>query len=145
MATTYPLPKFHFQVEWGGARIGFTEVSGLNIETEVIEYRDGVSPEYHKIKMPGMQKFSNITLKRGSFKGDNDFFKWWNTVALNSIERRDLTISLLNEKHEPVIVWKVKNAWPNKVTPGDLKSDANEVMIESIELVHEGLSIQNEG
>lgn len=141
--TNYPLPKFHFQVEWGGAKVSFTEVTGLNVETDVIEYRDGASPEFHKIKMTGMQKFSNITLKRGTFKGDNDFYKWWNTVALNTIERRDLVISLLNEKHEPVVVWKVKQAWPNKVQSGDLKSDANEVLIESIELVHEGLTIQN--
>ena len=140
----YPLPKFHFQVEWGGANIGFTEVSGLDVETEVIEYRDGASPEYVKTKMPGMQKFSNITLKRGTFSGDNEFYGWWNTVALNTIERRDVTISLLNESHEPVVVWKIKNAWPVKVQSTDLKADGNEVAIESIELAHEGLVIQNE-
>ena len=140
----YPLPKFHFQVEWGGASIGFTEVSGLDVQTDPIEYRDGASPEYVKTKMPGMQKFSNITLKRGTFKGDNDFYNWWNTVALNTIERRNVTISLLNENHEPVVIWKVKNAWPIKVQSTDLKADGNEVAIESIELVHEGLVIQNE-
>jgi phage tail-like protein len=137
----YPLPKFHFQVEWGGTRIGFTEVSGLNVETQMIEYREGSSPEYHKVKMPGMQKFDNITLKRGMMKKDNDFFRWWNSVALNTIERRDLTISLLNENHEPVFVWKVKNAWPVKVSGTDLKADGNEVAIESIELAHEGLVV----
>lgn len=140
----YPIPKFHFQVEWGGAKIGFTEVTGLEVSTEVIEYRDGASKEYHKIKMPGMQKFSNITLKRGTFKGDNDYYNWWNTVALNTIERRDVTISLLNEAHEPVVVWKIKNAWPVKVQSTDLKADGNEVAIETIELAHEGLTIQNE-
>ena len=140
----YPLPKFHFRVEWGGANIGFTEVSGLDVETEVIEYRDGASLEYIKTKMPGMQKFGNITLKRGTFQGDNDFYNWWNTVALNTIDRRDVTISLLNENHEPVVVWKVKNAWPTKVQSTDLKADGNEVAIESIELAHEGLTIQNE-
>jgi phage tail-like protein len=140
----YPLPKFHFLVEWGGSKIGFTEVSGLDITTEVIEYRDGVSPEYSKIKMPGQRKFSNITLKRGSFKSDNQFYEWFNTVSLNTIERRNLTVSLLNENHEPVIVWKVKNAWPTKITPTDLKADGNEVAIESLELAHEGLTIQNE-
>jgi phage tail-like protein len=139
----YPLPKFHFRVEWGGAKIGFSEVSGLSVETDVVEYRDGSSPEFHKIKMPGMQKFGNITMKRGIFQGDNDFFKWWNTVALNKIERRDVTISLLNESHEPVVVWKVKNAWPSKVQSTDLKSDDNGVAIETIELVHEGLVMQN--
>lgn len=140
----YPLPKFHFQVEWGGANIGFTEVSGLDVETEMIEYRHGASPEYFKTRMPGMQKFSNITMKRGTFNSDNQFYDWWNTVALNTIERRDLTISLLNESHEPVIVWKVKNAWPTKVQSTDLKSDGNEVAIETIEIVHEGLTIQND-
>jgi phage tail-like protein len=140
----YPIPKFHFQVEWGGSRIGFTEVSGLDITTEVIEYRDGASPEYTKIKMPGQRKFSNITLKRGTFAGDNQFYEWFNTVNLNQIERRDLTISLLNENHEPVVVWKVKNAWPTKITPTDLKADGNEVALETLELAHEGLTIQNE-
>jgi phage tail-like protein len=140
----YPLPKFHFQVDWGGSKIGFTEVSGLEVETEVIEYREGSSPEYNKIKMPGMRKYSNITLKRGTFDSDNEFFEWFNTVKLNKIERRDLTISLLNEEHVPVVVWKVKNAWPSKITPTDLKADGSETAIETLELVHEGLSIQND-
>lgn len=140
----YPLPKFHFLVDWGGTSIGFTEVSGLDVETEVIEYRNGASPEYSKTKMPGLRKFSNITLKRGTFQSDNEFYEWFNTVQLNTIERRDLTISLLNESHEPVIVWKVKNAWPTKVQSTDLKADGNEVAIESMELAHEGLVIQND-
>jgi phage tail-like protein len=144
MATSYPLVKFHFQVEWGGTKIGFTEVSGLEVETEVVEYREGSNKEYSKIKMPGMQKYSNLTLKRGTFKSDNEYFAWWNTVSLNTIVRRDITISLLNEEHEPVVVWKVKNAWPSKVQSTDLKADGNEVAIESMEIVHEGLTIQNE-
>ena len=144
MATNYPLVKFHFQVEWGGTQIGFTEVSGLDVETEVVEYRHGASPEYSKVKMPGMQKFSNLTMKRGTFATDNEYYDWWNSVKLNTIERRNITISLLNEEHEPVIVWKVKNAWPTKVQSTDLKADGNEVAIESMEIVHEGLSIQNE-
>lgn len=139
----YPLSKFHFSVQWGGTEIGFTEVTGLDVETEVIEYRHGASPEYSKTKYPGMQKYSDITMKRGTFKDDNEFYKWWNSVNLNEIQRRDLTISLLNEKHEPVVVWKAKNAWPKKIQTTDLKSDGNETAIESIEIVHEGLTIQN--
>ncbi len=141
--TEYPLPKFHFQVEWGGASLAFTEVSGLDIETEVIEYKHGLSPEHFKTKMPGMRKFSNITLKRGTHKGDNNFFEWLNTTALNTVERRDLTISLLDESHAPVVIWKVKNAFPVKLQSTDLKSDGNEVAIETLELAHEGLVIQN--
>ena len=138
----YPLPKFHFRVEWGGSKIGFTEVTGLNIENEMIEYRDGSSPEYHKVKMPGLQKYGNITLKRGMFNGDNEFFQWLNTVSLSKVERRDVSIALLNESHEPVYIWRVKNAFPVKVVAPDLKSDANEVAVETIEIAHEGLTIE---
>jgi phage tail-like protein len=138
----YPLPKFHFRVEWGGSKIGFSEVTGLNIENEMIEYRDGASPEYHKIKMPGLQKFGNITLKRGMFNGDNEFFQWLNTVSLSKVERRDVSIALLNENHEPVYLWRVKNAFPVKVVAPDLKSDANEIAVETIEIAHEGLIIE---
>jgi phage tail-like protein len=68
-----------------------------------------------------------------------------NSISLNTIERRDLVISLLNENHEPVVVWKVKNAFPVKVQSTDLKADGNEVAIETVEIAHEGLTIQNEG
>jgi phage tail-like protein len=140
---TYPLPKFHFQVQWGGIRIGFTEVTGLDMQVEAIEYREGSSPEYSKIKMPGMHKFSNITMKRGTIQGDSDFYKWMNTINLTIAERRDIVISLLNESHEPVMTWKAKNAFPIKVQASDLKSDGNEVAIETLELAHEGLNILN--
>ncbi|MEG3788851.1 phage tail protein [Lysobacter sp. CCNWLW3] len=139
----YPLPKFHFEVQWGGTRIGFTEVTGLEVSTDKIEYRDGASKEYHKIRMPGMQTFGDLTLKRGIFAGDNEFYEWWNSVALNTIQRRDITISLLNENHEPVVIWKVKNAWPTKVTSTDLNSSGNETAIETLVLAHEGLTMEN--
>lgn len=139
----YPLPKFHFQVDWGGTQIGFTEVSGLEVETEIIEYRHGASPEYSKTKMPGMQKFANITMKRGTFQGDNEFYDWYNAIQLNNPERRNITITLLNENHEPVVVWKLKNVWPTKLQCTDLNSDTSEVAIETIELAHEGMVIEN--
>jgi phage tail-like protein len=139
----YPLSKFHFEVQWGGTRIGFTEVTGLEVTTDKIEYRDGASKEYHKIRMPGMQTFGDLTLKRGIFAADNEFYDWWNTVALNTIERRDITISLLNESHEPVVIWKVKNAWPSKVTSTDLNASGNETAIETLVLAHEGLTMEN--
>lgn len=143
----YPLPKFHFQVEWGGTKIGFTEVTGLSVETEVIEYRHGASKEYNKTKQPGLQKYGDITLKRGTFESDNEYYTWWDQTKLFEEKgakfRRDITISLLDESHKPIVVWKIKKAWPKKVTSADLKADANEIAIESIELTHEGIVIQN--
>ena len=140
---TYPLPKFHFIVQWGAVRVGFTEVTGLDIQVDPIEYREGSSLESTKIKMPGMLKYSNITLKRGSMTGDSDFYKWINTVSLNTVERRDVIISLLNEEHTPVMTWKAKNAFPVKVQASDLKADGNEVAVETIEIAHEGLSLMS--
>lgn len=144
MPAVYPSTVFHFNVEWGGTRVGFTEVSGLSQEKQVIEYRDGSSPEYSSIKMPGIPKYSNITLKRGILDGDNEFIQWLSTVKMNTVERRDLIISLLNEEHEPVMTWKIHNAFPVKVEGPGLKSTGNEVAIESIELAHEGLEVQND-
>src|ERR1700761_9560211 len=73
----YPLPKFHFQVTWGTGRMAFTEVSGLDFETEVIEYREANNPKYNKTKQPGLTKYSNVTLKRGTFLGDFDYYEFW--------------------------------------------------------------------
>ncbi len=145
----FPIPKFHFQVEWGeGFRIGFTEVSGLDFETEVIEYRAGDSKKYNKTAQPGLTKYSAVTLKRGTFEGDFDFFKLWKQSyyfqegnVTGSKYRRTITIKLLNEGHEPIITWQLENAWTKKVQSTDLKADANEVAIETMEIVHEGLTI----
>lgn len=138
----YPLPVFHFQVEWGGTRIGFTEVSGINFNVEPIEYREGVSPNYHPTKMSGMHKFGNITLKRGMFRGDNEFFIWLTNVNLNKPDRRTVTIKLLDETHAPVFTWTVNNAWPCKVDGTSLGSTKNEVAVESIELCLESWSLE---
>jgi len=142
MAVNYPVSAFHYQVESGMTRIGFTEVTGLNVELQTIDYREGNSLDYQVSKMPGIPQYSNITLKRGVFRSDNEFFQWLNTVKMNNIERRDITISLLNEEHEPVMVWKVREAWPCKVEGPSLNSTGNEVAVESIELCHEGLIIE---
>jgi phage tail-like protein len=138
----YPLPSFHFQVQWAGNNMSFTEVTGLNIENQVIEYRDGASKEFSMQKMPGIQKFGNITMKRGIFKGHNEYFEWLNTIKMNTIERRDVTISLLNEEHNPVMTWKIKQAFPSKVEGAALKASGNEVAIESMEIAHEGLIVE---
>jgi phage tail-like protein len=145
----YPLPKFHFQVNWGkDFRIGFTEVTGLSFEREVIEYREGTNKTYTKSKQPGLTKYDKLTLKRGTFEGDFDFFNEWKKTFMfqegnktGSSYRRTVTVQLLNENHEPIITWQLLNAWPSKIQSADLKADANEIAIETMEIVHEGLSI----
>lgn len=142
MAQEYPIPRFHFQVDWGGAKISFTEVTGLVMEREKIEYRHSDSKDFNKIAMPGMVKNSNITLKRGKFEGDFDFNTWLEDVANDRVNgRRDIVIRLLNEKHEPVAAWSAARCFPVKITAPDLKSDANEIAVESLEIAHEGLKL----
>lgn len=139
----YPLPVFHFAVEWGPATITFSEVSGLNIEVQPIEYRDGASRDFSTTKRPGLTKYGNLTLKRGVFAGDNDYFNWIQKNIHNQTERRDIIVKLLNDEHNPVMVWKIRNAWATKLTAPDMKASANEAAIESLEIAHEGVTIEN--
>ncbi len=142
MPQDYPLPRFHFQVDWGGAKISFTEVTGLVMEREKIEYRHSDSKDFSRIAMPGLSKNNNIILKRGIFEKDFDFNAWLEETANERVNnRRDVTIRLLNEKHEPVAAWTARRCFPVKYTASDLKSDANEVAIESLEIAHEGLKL----
>lgn len=143
----YPVPRFYFSVKWGDSEpdIQFTDVTGLVVENQVIEYRHGNSPSFHKIKMPGMPKYGNITMKRGIFRGDNSFYHAWNEVLGKSTSdpeyRKDLLVTLKDENGEPVVAWNIFRAWPVKVTSPDLKSDANESAVETIEWAHEGITI----
>lgn len=140
----WPLPKFYFTVEVADLpEATFQEVSGLDVEAQVIEYRHGNSPEFSTIKMPGIKKYGNVTLKKGIFKGDNKFWDWFNKIKMNTIERQPMTIKLLDETGAPTMVWTLKNAWPTKITGTDMKSDGNEVAVETLEVVHEGLTIAN--
>jgi phage tail-like protein len=137
------MPKFYFRVKWDSNELAFQEVSGLDIQSEEIKYRHGNSPVFSVIKMPGMKKYGNITMKKGVFKGDNKFWDWLNQIKLNTIKRVPVTISLLDEAGNDTMVWTLTNAWPTKISSTDLKSEGNEVAIESIEIVHEGLTIAN--
>jgi phage tail-like protein len=92
--------------------------------------------------MPGIPKYGNITCKRGIVAKDNEYAEWLNTIQMNQVERRDVTVSLLNEKHEPVMVWKARNAFTVKLEGPSLKSTGNEVAIESLEIAHEGLTVE---
>ncbi len=136
-----PLSNFRFQVDWGGTSAGFAEVSGLGMETDVFEYRNGNDPSSRTHKIPGLTKFSNITLKRG-ITADNEFFQWILTASQGNPDRRDIVISLLNENNDPVLRWKIHNAWPTKLTGPELAATGNEVAIETLELVHEGFEME---
>ena len=143
--SVWPLPKFYFSVQLGSQHnaVSFQEVSGLDAETQPIEYRHGDSKQFSSVHIPGIAKAGNVTLKKGVFVKDNNFFKWYNAVKMNTIKRETVTIQLLDENGNPVMTWTLTNAWPVKITGTDLKTDADEVAIETLELAHEGISITN--
>ncbi len=142
-STVWPLAKFYFEVKWGDYVMSFQEVSGLDVEAQPVEYRRGDSPSFSVIKMPGIKKYGNVTLKKGVFANDNKFWDWFNQIKMNTIKRVPITISLLDEKGKPTMVWHLNNAWPTKITGTDLKADGNEVAVETVEIAHEGLTIAN--
>lgn len=144
----FPLPKFFFQVNINGLTIPFQEVSGLDQEAEFLEYRHGSAPEFVTSKRVGMVKTSNLTLKKGVFKGDNELHQIFEAIYNKDYypggDPIPLEIDLLDEKGEILLRWKVQEAVPIKFTGTDLKSDANEIAVESIEFVHSGVKLSFE-
>lgn len=82
-------------------------------------------------------------MKRGVFVNDNSFWNWHKEIMMNVIKRRTILIKLLDESGNVAMQWELKNAWPTKITSTGLKSDGNEVIVDSIEIAHEQLSIRN--
>lgn len=140
-----PISRYNFLVDWGGTQTGFSEVSGLNMEIEPIVVRNGDFREEVEIKIPGLIKYSEVTLKRGILKNDNDFFNWIHTKNFGNLERRDITIKLLNERQEPVVIWKLKNCFPTKYLGPLLQANDSDIAIETLVIVHEGLTMETMG
>jgi phage tail-like protein len=139
----WPLPKFFFNIDLGdGKKQGCSEVSGLETDIKPIEYRHGNSPVWSTIKMPGLKSVGNVTIKKGVFTKDSLFWTWFEEAKLNVIKRRTLVIQLLDQDSGPKMTWTLTNAWPIKVSGTDLKSDSNEVAIESVEIAYETLKVE---
>lgn len=142
---TWPLPKFRFEVDLGSAlqRISFQEVSGLDAENQLIEYRKNNNPIFSAEKMPGLTKHGNVTMKKGVFVNDNTFWDWYSAIKMNTVKRCTVLIKLLDETGNVTMQWQLSNAFPTKVSGSDLKSEGNEVAIESLEIAFEQLTITN--
>jgi phage tail-like protein len=142
---TWPMPTFTFLVTFGNALTGipFQQVSGMETEPRIIDYRNSNSPVYEPIHMPGIAKIGNVTMKRGLFVKDNAFWNWYSQISMNTLPRYTIIIKLTNEKGEVSQQWQLGNAWITKISAPTLKSDGNEVAIESIEIAYEQLTMSN--
>jgi len=136
-----PYAVFNFLLEIDGITVaGFAEATGLNAESNIIEYREGhesITPR----KLPGLEKYGNVTLKRGVSQ-DTTIFAWHKNVKDGDIVRDEaMSIVLLDENRQEVKRWNLSQAWPCKWVGPDLKANANEIAFESIELCHEGVEV----
>lgn len=127
-----------FYVEIPGLSIVFKEVSGLQIETEVFDYREGgVNDFIHRL--PGPTKSGNIVLKRGMAE-TQEFMNWYKKILNGNIECKDVTISMHQlEVGKPIVKWRVIDAWPCKWSGPNFVAGDNVLAVESLELAHSGL------
>lgn len=137
-----PYRSFNFKVEANGALLGmFSEVSGLTADGDAVDYREGTDIPMNVRKLVGLRKYTNITLKRG-YTQNYDLWNWYKNIMNGVADRRNLTITLLNEARAPVLAWNIEAAWLNKIEGPAMKASGNEVAIESVELAHEGIMIE---
>lgn len=138
--TSYPNAKFRYKVEIDGIEAGgFSEVTGSDITIEPIEYREGDMTAETPMKVPGLKKYGNITLKQG-MTDSKAMYDWLSAGVQGSVERKTVTITLLNDTQTPAASWQAINAWPTKYTAPDFNATASEIAIETLEIVHEGLT-----
>lgn len=135
-----PYSAFNFVIEIEGMSVaGFSECSGLTMETDPIEYRDG-NEDITVRKLPGLRKYTNISLKRG-FTDSKELWDWRKTVMDGKTERRSGSIVLLNEAREEALRWNFREGWPSKLEGATFNAKNNEVAIESLEIVIEDLQM----
>ncbi len=146
MATTaetirneYPLPVYNYRVEIGSEAIAFSEVSGLNIAYEVGTYKESPvasQPGPRTLFYPAQATATTLSLKKGIIKGVSIkvLYGWISTVLTNQVDKRDIFIRLCNEKGEPVISWKVGNAFPTKLSAPTFDANSNDAAIETLDL-----------
>jgi phage tail-like protein len=146
-----PYGAFNFIVALGGKQGdgtegtvigGFSEVSGLGVDVQYAEYRNGNEKFNTVRKVPNVHKMDDVTLKRGLI-GSTDVFEWLKTVRDGKADARDVSISLLDEARQAVATWVLRRAQPKKwVGPTLNAKGGGDVAMEELHLVHEGIEYQ---
>lgn len=140
---TDPFRSFNFRVEIDGLTVAsFSECSGLSSDGDAVEYREGTDRALTVRKLVGLRKYSNVTLKRG-YTESAELWEWYRNIQNGAPDRRNGSIILMDEERNDVLRWNVENAWINKIDAPEMNASGNEVAIETIELVHEGLTLES--
>ncbi|BAY84779.1 phage tail protein [Calothrix parasitica NIES-267] len=134
-----PFMSYNFAVEIGGVVVGgFSEVSGLSSEIELESYQEGGLNSYVH-KFPKHTTYPNLVLSRGLINIDL-FYIWYQATNQGLIQQLNGTVLLLNNQQIPVMWWSFKNAYPVKWDGPQLNASSDEIAVEKIELVHQGIS-----
>ncbi|KAG0373016.1 hypothetical protein BGX24_012271 [Mortierella sp. AD032] len=131
MAMEYPVPTYRFYVTVGDEEITFNDVSDLNNTHPDIEYTDAMGSWYG---MPSTTSETNITLRKGIFRGQIGFYNWISSLSLNTREKKNMTISLKSESGSDLTMWKVTDAFPISFTAPSLDATSDEAVIEELRL-----------
>lgn len=144
MARIDPVRGFNFHCVFIGlGEIAFSEISGIAVDGDVVEYREGNERFNSVRKLSGLRKYGNFTMRRG-YTPDDRLWQWYARIANGAAERYNGSIVLLNEARKPVMRWNFVNAWINKIDGPMLKAAGNEIAIEAMDVVHEGLTMELE-
>jgi phage tail-like protein len=127
--------------EGGGPVTGaFSEVQGLEVEVQAIEYRTGAE-EGRVRKLPGLRRHANLVLRRG-VTGDLALWSWFKSVLDGQVRRSTVRITLLDESRQAVLRWTASRAWPCRWSGPTLDARSGQVAIETLEIAHEGLELE---
>jgi len=137
-----PFRTFNFRVEIDGLTVGsFSEVSGLSAEGDSVDYREGTDLRNNVRKLIGLRKFPNIVMKRG-YTSNDELWGWYINILNGLPDRRNGSIILMNEARQDVLRWNFENGWVNKIEGPMLKASGNEIAMESVEIIHEGIALE---
>lgn len=134
-----PLQKFNFRLRIDNLEFMFQEVSGLAIESKETESRPGKSPQLSVVKMPGLKKYGNVTLKKGIIQNSKKLSDFMTQIKKKTIVKTNGTVELINENGEIAMSWTLKNCWIMKLSDGISKNPDKEMAIESMEIANEGV------
>ncbi|MFZ0711224.1 MAG: phage tail protein [Terrimicrobiaceae bacterium] len=145
MANYYPPPGFHFRVEVQGVAskdndVRFTEVSGLSVEMGTEEFAEGGENRFVQ-KYPTRAKYPELVLKRGLLL-NSEILKWIRRcIDALDVKPKDMYVKLLNEDHQPLMTWRIVNAYPTKWAVSDLNAANNAVVIESLQFFYQYFTV----
>lgn len=144
-SNVWPVMGFYFWVEIGDAKAKFQEVSGLEVQVETEEIKEGGRLDY-TIRIPSRTKYGTLTLKRGVMASGSDLADWVTEVAFfprsaGSLDKRNIRIGLMDENKNDVATWDVYDAYPTKYSVASLNATENAIAFETIEFAYREFSI----